>query len=156
MNRYKDIDILELEYPEDILGKFVSDYLSMSEDIAVIGSADLIGYILDNVILVDDITIQRVDFDGNGEFIICLYGDTGDLIVVPYSEFSDEDCLKRVYISMDGDVKQEIIDTYVNSDTDVILFGKEDEPNVSEKDRTSSELADFAVSIITLCGLFGK
>lgn len=156
MNKYKDIDILELEYPEDILEIFVSDYISNGENIAVIGSADLIGYILDNVVLLEDITIQRVDFDGNAEFIICLDGETGDLTVVPYSEFSDEDTLKRVYISMDGDVKQKIIDIYVNSDTDVTLFGKEEESTVSEKDRTSSELADFVINVITLSGLFGK
>ena len=60
--------------------------------------------------------------------------DDGDLVVQPVVDFKDKyfSSMETVYISMDGDVSQDVIDNCIDRDVNVILFGYEEDCDCDE------------------------
>lgn len=129
-NKYEDIYIIELENPENIVETFIENAMydnNHGETVALIANKELVTYAMDESF--DAFNVRKVDIDvDNVAYMISIDKD-GDIIVQPVTDFEDKffKAIDIVYISMDGDVPQDIIDKCVNTDKDVALFGLEDE-----------------------------
>ena len=80
--------------------------------------------------------------------------DDGDLVVQPVIEYADKyfSSMETVYISMDGDVSQDVIDNCIDRDVNVILFGYENESNECDCKECTCKTNDGNTYHITLSG----
>ena len=117
-------DYTELAY------KFIHHLYHTDKTVALIAGRDLVEYIFDEVMDLDETSILRVDFTDdyseNIEYLLSVT-DEGCVIVVPlddYGELFDADIF---YIDMDGSVSQDVIDECKDLEKEIILFGLTDE-----------------------------
>lgn len=136
MNKYEDIDMIEVENPEDIVDVFGVAIDGFDGTVALITDRELIVHALHELIHIDDTNITYVDlpdeYDEGQEYFVKVdaFGD------ITCGELDDYNWLRDVdvaYIDMDGTVNQDVIDYCVNDDMDVVLWGVEDEPLEDEK-----------------------
>ena len=117
------------DYPE-LAYKFIHHLYHTDKTVALIAGRDLIEYIFDEVMTLDETSILRVnftdDYSKNIEYLISVT-DEGCVTVVPlddYGELFDADIF---YIDMDGSVSQDVIDECKDLEKEIILFGLTDE-----------------------------
>lgn len=117
------------DYPE-LAYKFIHHLYHTDKTVALIAGRDLIEYIFDEVMDLDETSILRVDFTDdyseNIEYLLSVT-DEGCVTVVPlddYGELFDADIF---YIDMDGSVSQDVIDECKDLEKEIILFGLTDE-----------------------------
>lgn len=131
-NKYENMDIIELENPEDIVESFIDCACEADlhgKTVAIIANKDLVLHAMNEVMEYDVFNIRRVDIEMNDiEYMISIDKDS-NLVVQPVEYYKDKffEDIDIAYISMDGDICQITIDRLINSDKDVILFGLEDE-----------------------------
>lgn len=134
MNKYeKNIsEVITLDATEDIVYDFLEVVECADKTVGIIANKELIEFAMDEVLALDWINVRRVDIEmDNIEYMLSVDVD-GDLVVQPVSNLGDRyfKDIEIAYISMDGDVHQYIIDSCVDRDVEVILFGYEaDEDN---------------------------
>ena len=78
---------------------------------------------------IDKTSIKEVCFVDNiniNEYLVSV-DDNEWIRVVPVDNHSVIDDVDIVYIDMDGDISQDVINYYVNKDKEVILFGQKDD-----------------------------
>ena len=116
------------DYPE-LAYKFIHHLYHTDKTVALIAGRDLIEYIFDEVMTLDETSIWRVDLtddDPDIEYMLSVT-DEGYVTVVPlddYGELFDADIF---YIDMDGSVSQDVIDECKDLEKEIILFGLTDE-----------------------------
>lgn len=144
------MEIIELEELTDIAEMLITSFTDLDlydNTISVVANRDLIGYVMNEVLSIDEFTIRKIDLEIDEHdfpYMISISKDkniTVEPIEVLTEAFSDADI---VYISMEGDIDQYIIDYCLNRDKKVILFGLEDEParNCSNCRETSLDTDD--------------
>lgn len=132
-NKYENMDIIELENPEDIVDSLIScamDAYEHCKTTALIANKELVVYAMGEVLVYDDFNVRKVDMELDDiEYMISIDKD-GDVVVQPVMEYHDKffEGIDIAFISMDGDVSQDIIDWLIDRDKDVTLFGLKDEP----------------------------
>jgi hypothetical protein len=129
-NKYEDIGIIELENPEDIVETFIACAMDANEHgktVGLIANKELVTYAMDESF--DAFNVRKVDIEADNVAYMISIDKDGDIVVQPVTDFEDKffKAIDIVYISVDGDVPQDIIDKCVNADKDVALFGLEDE-----------------------------
>lgn len=117
------------DYPE-LAYKFIHHLYHTDKTVALIAGRDLVEYIFDEVMDLDETSILRVnftdDYSKNIEYLLSVT-DEGCVTVVPlddYGELFDADIF---YIDMDGSVSQDVIDECKDLEKEIILFGLTDE-----------------------------
>ena len=95
--------------------------------VALIANKELVTYAMDEAF--DTFNVRKVDIEADNVAYMISIDKDGDIVVQPVTDLEDKffKAIDIVYISMDGDVPQDIIDKCVNTDKDVELFGLEDE-----------------------------
>ena len=95
--------------------------------VALIANKELVTYAMDEAF--DTFNVRKVDIEADNVAYMISIDKDGDIVVQPVTDLEDKffKAIDIVYISMDGDVPQDIIDKCVNTDKDVALFGLEDE-----------------------------
>ncbi len=81
-----------------------------------------------NLLDFDDTSVKEIDLVdrlNTNEYLVSVDND-GYVTVLPIEEFKIIDNTDILYIDMDGDIEQNIIDYCVNEDKEVILFSQED------------------------------
>ena len=128
-NKYEDSQMIDLEDKvDDIISIYINRLYHTDKTVGVIVNKEIAEYILDNLIRLDETSIKEidlVDYMNIGEYLVSV-DDNGVITVIPIEDFGVLDKTDILYIDMDGDVSQAIIDYCVNEDKEVILFGQED------------------------------
>ena len=114
---------------DDIVEIYINKLYHTDKTVGVIVNKEIAEYILDNIIRLDETSIKEidlVDYMNIDEYLVSV-DDDGVITVVPIEDFGVLDKADILYIDMDGDIEQDIIDYCVNEDKEVILFGQEDD-----------------------------
>lgn len=139
-NKYEDIKMIDLDDKADISNIYIEHLYNTDKTVGLIASKELAEYVLQNVINLDETSVKEINFidlyDIN-EYLISV-NDEGHIIATPidelYNVFDDVDI---VYIDMDGDIEQDVIDYCVNENKEVILFGETDDKDCECCDYTN-------------------
>lgn len=129
-NKYEDIEILDLEDKvEDILDIYINRLYHTDKTVGVVVNKEIAEYILNEIINFDETSIKEidlVDYMNINEYLLSV-DDDGCITCVPIEDLCTLDNTDIIYIDMDGDIKQDIIDYCVNEDKEVVLFGQKDD-----------------------------
>lgn len=129
-NKYEDIEMLELEDKvEDILEIYIDCLYHTDKTVGIVVNKEIAEYILDAIIQLDETSVKEIDLVdcmNTNEYLLSVDND-GYITCVPIEDYVVLDNVDVVYIDMDGDINQDIIDYCVNEDKEVILFGQEDD-----------------------------
>ena len=110
------------DYPE-LAYKFIHHLYHTDKTVALIAGRDLIEYIFDEVMALDETSIWRVDLTDDDPDIEYMLSVT-DIPLDDYGDLYDADIF---YIDMDGSVSQDVIEECKDLEKEVILFGLTDE-----------------------------
>ena len=136
MNKYAEniSDIITLDATEEIVDIFLESLETTDKTTGIIANKELIEYAMGEALAQDWINVRRVDIELQDLEYMLSVDDDGDLVVQPVVEYADKyfSSMKTVYISMDGDVSQYVIDNCIDRDVNVILFGYDDECDCDE------------------------
>lgn len=128
-NKYEAIDMLDLnDKVEDIIDIYISRIYHTDKTVGIIVNKEFAEYIMGNLLDFDDTSVKEIDLVdrlNTNEYLVSVDND-GYVTVLPIEEFKIIDNTDILYIDMDGDIEQNIIDYCVNEDKEVILFGQED------------------------------
>ena len=129
-NKYEYIQIIDLEDKvDDILDIYINRLYHTDKTIGIVVNKEIAEYILDELVKFDETSIKEVDlvdYMEVDEYLVSV-DDDGYITCVPIEDFVVLDKTDIIYIDMDGDIEQNIIDYCVNEDKEVILFGQEDD-----------------------------
>lgn len=136
MNKYEEniSDIITLDTTEEIVDIFLRSLETTDKTTGIIANKELIEYAMGEVLAQDWINVRRVDIELDDLEYMLSVDDDGDLVVQPVVEYADKyfSSMETVYISMDGDVSQDVIDNCIDRDVNVILFGYEEDCDCDE------------------------
>lgn len=128
-NKYEAIDMLDLnDKVEDIIDIYISRIYHTDKTVGIIVNKEFAEYIMGNLLDFDDTSVKEIDLVdrlNTNEYLVSVDND-GYVTVLPIEEFKIIDNTDILYIDMDGDIEQNIIDYCVNEDKEVILFGQKD------------------------------
>ena len=116
------------DYPE-LAYKFIHHLYHTDKTVALIAGRDLVEYIFDEVMDLDETSIWRVDLtddDPDIEYMLSVT-DEGYVTVIPLDDYGDLYDADIFYIDMDGSVSQDVIDECKDLEKEIILFGLTDE-----------------------------
>lgn len=116
------------DYPE-LAYKFIHHLYHTDKTVALIAGRDLVEYIFDEVMALDETSIWRVDLtddDPDIEYMLSVT-DEGYVTVIPLDDYGDLYDADIFYIDMDGSVSQDVIEECKDLEKEVILFGLTDE-----------------------------
>lgn len=129
-NKYEDIQMIDLEDKvDDIVKIYINRLYHTDKTVGVVVNKEIAEYILDILIRLDETSIKEIDlvnYMNIDEYLVSV-DDDGYITCVPIEDYVVLDKTDIVYINMDGDILQNIIDYCVNEDKEVILFGQEDD-----------------------------
>lgn len=129
-NKYEDLVILDLNERTDIEELFMDELECADYTVGVVSDRFMIEYLLDEVINLDFTSIQYIDLAPDrieDEFILYVTPE-GYITVTPLDDVGYLYRQETVFIDMDCNIGQDVIDLCVNEDKDVRLFGLADEP----------------------------
>ena len=136
MNKYEEniSDIITLDATEEIVDIFLESLEKTDKTTGIIANKELIEYAMGEALAQDWINVRRVDIELDDLEYMLSVDDDGDLVVQPVVEYADKyfSSMETVYISMDGDVSQDVIDNCIDRDVNVILFGYENDCDCDE------------------------
>ena len=148
-NKYEDITILDFDDKiEDLLEIFSDRCFCSTRTVSIIANREIVEYITDTILKYDWTSVLEIDFvnyEGINEYLVSVDRD-GYVTAVPIEDFIILEDTDIVYIDMDGDIPQKIIDYCVNEDKEVILFGDRDN-NCDENCETCSNLNKDYVNV---------
>lgn len=129
-NKYEDIEMIDLDDKAEISDIYIEHLYNTDKTVGFVTGKELAEYVLQNVINLEETSVKEINFidlyDIN-EYLISV-NDEGHIVATPidelYNVFDDVDI---VYIDMDGDIEQDVIDYCVNENKEVILFGETDD-----------------------------
>ena len=111
----------------DIAEVYINHLYNTEKTVGIVANKEIIEYIMTELFVLDEVSVNLVDLSdtlASKEYMITV-DNNGVMNVVPFCVgFADE--VDIVYIDMDGDVRQAIINYFVNNDKEVILFGQKD------------------------------
>lgn len=116
------------DYPE-LAYKFIHHLYHTDKTVALIAGRDLVEYIFDEVMDLDETSIWRVDLtddDPDIEYMLSVT-DEGYVTVILLDDYGDLCDADIFYIDMDGSVSQDVIEECKDLEKEVILFGLTDE-----------------------------
>lgn len=114
---------------EDITDIYINRLYHTDKTVCVVVNKEIAEYILDELVKIDETSIKEVDlvdYMEVEEYIVSV-DDDGYITCVPIEDYVVLDKTDIVYIDMDGDILQDVIDYCVNEDKEVILFGQEED-----------------------------
>lgn len=136
MNKHAEniSDVITLDATEDIVYIFLETVENTDKTTGIIANKELIEYAMGEALAQDWINVRRVDIELEDMEYMLSIDDNRDLVVQPVIEYADKyfSSMETVYISMDGDVSQDVIDNCIDRDVNVILFGYEEDCDCDE------------------------
>lgn len=138
-NKYEDIKMIDLDDKAEISDIYIEHLYNTDKTVGLVAGKELTEYVLQNVINLDETSVKEINFidlyDIN-EYLISV-NDEGHIVAAPINELYVLDDVDIIYIDMDGDIEQDVIDYCVNEDKEVILFGETDDKDCECCDYTN-------------------
>lgn len=129
--KYEDMDIINVDEYEDIIDILLNRLLNTEKTIGIVVNKEFAEYITSILLKIPETSIKEIDFIdwyNVNEYLVYINND-GYVTVIPIDDKVVLDNADIIYINMDGDIKQDVIDYCVNEDKEVILFGLTDDCN---------------------------
>lgn len=127
-NKYENIKMIDLDNKEmDIADIYIEHIYNTNKTVGIVANKEIIEYIMMDLFRLDEVSVNLVDMSdtlASNEYMITVDND-GVMNAAPFSVGLADD-VNIVYIDMDGDVRQRVVDYFVNNDKEVILFGQKD------------------------------
>ena len=132
MRDYEELDIISLDAREDIADTVIKNVLGGTA-ISVISDKDLVDYVLQVLISIDDVSIFKIDMsmDDDIEYILSV-DENSSITLLPLDDYDVLHGSDKFFVDMDGSVHQDIIDELLSLDKDVVLFGIEDDEELQD------------------------
>lgn len=127
--KYEDMDIINVDEYEDIVDIFLDRLFSTDKTVGIVVNKEFAEYITSVLLKIPETSVKEIDFIDwykTNEYLVSVDND-GYVTAIPVDDVIVLDSTDIVYINMDGDIKQDIIDYCVNEDKEVILFGLTDD-----------------------------
>lgn len=143
---YSSMDMIEVHPVEDISYEFIETARKSGKNIALIASKEMVEHVTDCVLKEDFSSAAYINFmyEDDVPYRLIVESD-GSVFVDVLDMEADTGCFDMVYISMDGDVPQRVIDQCLDEEKKVILFG-----DVDEKPEDDSVWADFDYDLVAI------
>ena len=125
----ENLNIITVYDYSELAYKFIHHLYHTDKTVALIAGRDLVEYIFDEVMDLDETSIWRVDLtddDPDIEYMLSVT-DEGYVTVIPLDDYGDLYDADIFYIDMDGSVSQDVIEECKDLEREVILFGLTDE-----------------------------
>lgn len=135
-NKYRDIDIIEVDDYADIADIFMDCCYHTDKTVAVVAGYDVINHVVSVALEHDDVAPKYIDLldEDDAPYFVSI-DDDGNLVAMSAAYYDDlVDEIEVVYIDMDGHVSQDYIDYFVDKDCEVTLFGYHEEPICNTKE----------------------
>ena len=130
------VDILTFDEIEDIVDIFIDKVYHTDKTVALITNKELVEYAMDVLLNDDCITVKRVDLELDSEDVEYMISvdDDGYMVVQPVEYYDDKyfNDVEYAFVDMDGCVEQMTIDTLLDRNVELVLFGYEDECGCDE------------------------
>lgn len=129
--KYEDMDIINVDEYEDIIDILLNRLLNTEKTIGIVVNKEFAEYITSILLKIPETSIKEIDFIdwyNVNEYLVYINND-GYVTAIPIDDKVVLDNADIIYINMDGDIKQDVIDYCVNEDKEVILFGLTDDCN---------------------------
>ena len=120
-NKYEDIEMIDIDRHEDIAEIFITDIIDQIGTVGVVADKEMIEYLLDEVIAMDNTSIYYINMMDDNLYMI--YVDfNGYISVVPANSLCYFRDIDHVYFDMDSKNSKELqrcIDYCVDEDKNV-------------------------------------
>lgn len=129
--KYEDMDIINVDEYEDIIDILLNRLLNTEKTVGIVVNKEFAEYITSILLKIPETSIKEIDFIdwyNVNEYLVYINND-GYVTAIPIDDKVVLDNADIIYINMDGDIKQDVIDYCVNEDKKVILFGLTDDCN---------------------------
>ena len=129
--KYEDVDIINVDEYEDIIDILLNRLLNTEKTVGIVVNKEFAEYITSILLKIPETSIKEIDFIdwyNINEYLVYINND-GYVTAIPIDDKVVLDNADIIYINMDGDIKQDVIDYCVNEDKEVILFGLTDDCN---------------------------
>ena len=129
--KYEDVDIINVDEYEDIIDILINRLLNTEKTVGIVVNKEFAEYITSILLKIPETSIKEIDFIdwyNINEYLVYINND-GYVTAIPIDDKVVLDNADIIYINMDGDIKQDVIDYCVNEDKEVILFGLTDDCN---------------------------
>ena len=129
--KYEDVDIINVDEYEDIIDILLNRLLNTEKTVGIVVNKEFAEYITSILLKIPETSIKEIDFIdwyNVNEYLVYINND-GYVTAIPIDDKVVLDNADIIYINMDGDIKQDVIDYCVNEDKEVILFGLTDDCN---------------------------
>lgn len=130
------VDILTFDEIEDIVDIFIDKVYHTDKTVALITNKELVEYAMDVLLNDDCITVKRVDLELDSEYVEYMISvdDDGYMVVQPVEYYDDKyfKGIEYAFVDMDGCVEQMTIDSLLDRDVEIVLFGIDDECGCNE------------------------
>ena len=129
--KYEDMDIINVDEYEDIIDILLNRLLNTEKTVGIVVNKEFAEYITSILLKIPETSIKEIDFIdwyNVNEYLVYINND-GYVTAIPIDDKVVLDNADIIYINMDGDIKQDVIDYCVNEDKEVILFGLTDDCN---------------------------
>ena len=127
--KYEDMDIINVDEYEDIIDVFLDRLFDTKKTVGIVVSKEFAEYITSILLKIPETSVKEIDFIDwykTNEYLVYVDND-GYVTAIPIDDEIILNDVDIVYIDMDGDIKQDVIDYCVNEDKEVILFGLTDD-----------------------------
>lgn len=127
--KYEDMDIINVDEYEDIIDILLNRLLNTEKTVGIVVNKEFAEYITSILLKIPETSIKEIDFIdwyNINEYLVYINND-GYVTAIPIDDKVVLDNADIIYINMDGDIKQDVIDYCVNEDKEVILFGLTDD-----------------------------
>ena len=127
--KYEDMDIINVDEYEDIVDIFLDRLFSTEKTVGIVVNKEFAEYITSVLLKISEASVKEIDFIDwykINEYLVYVDND-GYVTAIPIDDEIILNDVDIVYIDMDGDIKQDVIDYCVNEDKEVILFGLTDD-----------------------------
>lgn len=129
--KYEDMDIINVDEYEDIIDILLNRLLNTEKTVGIVVNKEFAEYITSILLKIPETSIKEIDFIdwyNINEYLVYINND-GYVTAIPIDDKVVLDNADIIYINMDGDIKQDVIDYCINEDKEVILFGLTDDCN---------------------------
>lgn len=127
--KYEDMDIINVDEYEDIIDVFLDRLFDTKKTVGIVVSKEFAEYITSILLKIPETSVKEIDFIDwykTDEYLVYVDND-GYVTAIPIDDEIILNDVDIVYIDMDEDIKQDVIDYCVNEDKEVILFGLTDD-----------------------------